>query len=348
VGAVYRRELRNDREKSLLSLYFSAKFLQLIRSSPFGFTLVELLVVIAIIGVLIALLLPAVQAAREAARRMQCSNNLKQVSLALHNYHDTTGGFPGRTNWVVPNPTHNERFYGPGAVLLPYVEQASLYSNIRSVDQLDTYEVNTVFDVRISGYLCPSDGKGKSVTGSGPINVMFSFGDGIWNHNEIGGSAIGNRMMFCRQLWKNISICVDGTSNTIAISEAVISTQQNNRAVKGGVAQVPHPDNSSGGGPMGKCGAGALTDTSDRNTIKYSIPLVNHKTGEIASHLRGGRFQDGRGIYSGFHTVLPPNAPTCSHDTDAEDYFGVYSATSNHSGGVNIGLFDDSPDFIVM
>jgi prepilin-type processing-associated H-X9-DG protein len=99
---------------------------------------------------------------------------------------------------------------------------------------------------------------------------------------------------------------------------------------------------------MGKCGTGALTDPADRNTLKPSpaVTLVNHKAGEIASHLRGGRFQDGRGIYSGFHTVLPPNAPTCSHGTDAEDYFGVYSATSNHSGGVNIGLFDGSTRFI--
>ncbi|MDR1958630.1 MAG: DUF1559 domain-containing protein [Planctomycetaceae bacterium] len=309
-----------------------------------GFTLVELLVVIAIIGILIALLLPAVQAAREAARRMQCSNNLKQVSLALHTYHDATGAFPGQTNWLAPNPNYGD-LYGPGAMLLPYIEQAALYSAIQAVDQLDAFEINDVFDVRISAYLCPSDGKGKSVTGSGPTNVMFSFGDGMWHHGEL-GNGISTRMMFFRQQWKNISTCVDGTSNTVATSEAVVSTTQNNRAVKGGVAQVASPDNAGNGGPIGKCGFGALTDPADRNTIKSSQTLVAHKANEIASHLRGGRFQDGRGIYSGFHTVLAPNSPSCSHTTDAENSFGIYSATSNHTGGVNTGLFDGSVRFI--
>jgi prepilin-type processing-associated H-X9-DG protein len=307
--------------------------------------------VIAIIGVLIALLLPAVQAAREAARRAQCQNNLRQVALALHNYHDTADAFPAPDSFIAPNPAYSgspwysNGLYGPGAVLLAYIEQAALYSNIQSVDGLNAYDIHPVFDVRISSYLCPSDSKGRSVRGSGPTNVMFSFGDGMWNHAAIGDN-IGSRMMFARQRPKNINAIVDGTSNTVAISEAVISTVQNNRAVKGGVAQRKSPDNSSGGGPTGKCGTGALTDPSNRNTIKSSIPLVNHKAGEIASHLRGGRFQDGRGIYSGFHTVLPPNAPSCSHDANAESSFGIYSATSYHSGGVNIGLFDGSVRFI--
>jgi prepilin-type N-terminal cleavage/methylation domain-containing protein len=110
----------------LFSQYFSEKFLTLVRSSPFGFTLVELLVVIAIIGVLIALLLPAVQAAREAARRMQCTNNMKQLGLAVHNFHDTNNALPP----VTISSGRGSLFL----LLFPFTEQASLYDLVFTTD----------------------------------------------------------------------------------------------------------------------------------------------------------------------------------------------------------------------
>src|ERR1700745_227005 len=96
-----------------------------------GFTLIELLVVIAIIAVLIALLLPAVQSAREAARRAQCTNNLKQIGLALHNYHQTTNVFPmGASSgmWNAVGVYNVKQNFGPLAMMLPYLEQAQIYN----------------------------------------------------------------------------------------------------------------------------------------------------------------------------------------------------------------------------
>src|SRR6266550_1713407 len=124
-----------------------------------GFTLVELLVVIAIIGVLVALLLPAVQSAREAARRTQCSNNLKQVILATTNYTDVyKGAFPvGEYNWG----------WGTWLVgLLPYVEQKALFDNYKGFGGIGVQDVNVVYSatanlpvtkVQIQAYTCPSD-----------------------------------------------------------------------------------------------------------------------------------------------------------------------------------------------
>ena len=94
------------------------------RSTQRGFTLIELLVVIAIIAILIAILLPAVQQAREAARRMSCQNNMKQLGLAMHNFHDTYGNFPvGVTDDDMNN-------WGWGVYLLPYIEQNNIYDNM--------------------------------------------------------------------------------------------------------------------------------------------------------------------------------------------------------------------------
>ncbi len=128
-----------------------------------GFTLVELLVVIAIIGILIALLLPAVQAAREAARRSQCTNNLKQLALAVHNYHDTYGCFP--SGWIRSPAVNNYNMWAWSAFILPFVEQQPLHDQIKPgmnhLQSLATTLKNGnllgVLSEPITAFRCPSD-----------------------------------------------------------------------------------------------------------------------------------------------------------------------------------------------
>ncbi len=126
-----------------------------IRKRLRGFTLVELLVVIAIIGVLVALLLPAVQAAREAARRSQCTNNFHQVGVALHNYHASKNHFPPGQRSDIINSSHKP---GWGALILPYMEQ----NTVAQLDRLDKPLVNPLWPgggYEIPTYLCPSEGR---------------------------------------------------------------------------------------------------------------------------------------------------------------------------------------------
>jgi len=145
------------------------------RRRRFGFTLVELLVVIAIIGILVALLLPAVQAAREAARRMECSNNLKQIGLGCHNFHDTYKRFPpgilAETNPQPAAATTAHQFVGALVYLLPYVEQQNLYD-----------EIDNALDINVDHF------PGISYGGSKPIQEWF-LTQATWDaaHNQISG-----------------------------------------------------------------------------------------------------------------------------------------------------------------
>ena len=190
------------------------------RQSRHGFTLVELLVVIAIIGILVSLLLPAVQSAREAARRMQCSNNLKQIGLAMHNYHTAHDAFPYACNgrhwstWI--------------RALLPYIEQQNMYDQY---DETIKYNVSPnieLIQTRIETYTCPSDS--PSVTwfkGAPNYNYVVNLGNtSTWRDTPLNGVDFKAGPFFNQNdppasgiTATNISEIRDGTTNTLMVSE---------------------------------------------------------------------------------------------------------------------------------
>jgi len=205
-----------------------------------GFTLVELLVVIAIIGILVGLLLPAVQAAREAARRMQCSNNLKQIGLALHNYesaHRTfppgfisrvTGPWPGGGNNPIPEVGPGWSLFG---MILPQLEQANLHSNINFQLPIIAPANQMARSTRVTGYQCPSDTWNQPVTvwptSSGISDLAHSSYVGCLGGgdpaNAPGYTAMYEEQPFNGMFHRNVGVrhadIIDGTSNTIGLGE---------------------------------------------------------------------------------------------------------------------------------
>jgi prepilin-type N-terminal cleavage/methylation domain-containing protein len=322
--------------------------LSLLRRLWRGFTLVELLVVIAIIGILVALLLPAVQAAREAARRMQCSNNLKQLGIAMHNYHNTYKFFPplavgttGDTSWDPGSCLSNQERLSCFFHLLPFLEQGGLVDVIKAgggavctsrvappggpspLRQWDPYRT------RVTGFLCPSDGTGYKTygqSGNARINYAFSVGDQMYNNV----SDTNMRGVFSFRVGSPIGDVIDGTSNTIAMSELVMYND-NARAVKGGYVIVASGLSTSPITCMAANGPG--------ETLVGTVGTSHY--GRV-----GDTWTGGYPLMCGFTTVLPPNSPRCVNSGQGEWNWGVFPPASNHPGGVTGLMTDGSVRFI--
>ncbi len=300
-----------------------------------AFTLIELLVVIAIIAVLIALLLPAVQQAREAARRSQCKNNLKQLGLALHNYHDAFNTFCPM-NLGTASSGQGDAITGGGhsgfVSLLPYMDQAPLYSTITSQTMPYIYPWSgSYWSAQLPALVCPTSPPCSPYSGSpnvGPRSYRFCMGDSIVNTVNAGASTLFyTRGVFGTYSRTGVRDITDGTSNTIAMSEREL----------GGMGLGGNKDklgrtavSISNASTPSNCLATATGDT-------YTSNVVNWPAGML--------WPAGMPYYAGFNTVLPPNSPSCSSGGD-DEFWGVYSATSMHTGGVQVLMADGSVRFI--
>ncbi len=301
-----------------------------------GFTLVELLVVIAIIGILVGLLLPAVQAAREAARRMQCSNNVKQVALACHNYHSAFRTFPPSA--VVDlkvSQTGNNGSWGVHGRILPYLEQGNLYSNIDLSIAWDDQQA--IDGMQIATYSCPSD------PGTGQVRVFddarpslypttYGFNFGTWYVYDP-TKRKGGEGMFYPNSFLGFRDCLDGASNTLLLGE-----------VK---AWTPYTRN---GGP-------STTDLPASAQAAESI-VASGAQFKDTGHTE---WPDGRVHHTGFTTTLSPNSKVrythSGREYEEMDFnswqegrngiaghptYAIITSRSHHVGLVHVGLVDGS------
>jgi prepilin-type N-terminal cleavage/methylation domain-containing protein/prepilin-type processing-associated H-X9-DG protein len=330
-----------------------------LRPARRGFTLVELLVVIAIIGILVGLLLPAVQAAREAARRMSCSNNMKQLALAMHNYESAHRRLPANYS----NGASIAGNFSVFAQMAPFYEQGNLISLIDFRLPLSVGCCPGVMppphDVaaaaRIPFLHCPSesgqaDFSVTTLSGSGPVQTYA----GTNYHMNLGtavGTQYDTRLPTDGIVWINAGIgfnsISDGLSNTAAFGESLIGLQEQNPVepltdslrrrtmfnLRCDFADRSLPPRTPGLVGFVVPGDQQLLDGAARNS-----GLHRGWSGQ-----RGGGWINGREYYTGYHHYHSPN----SNIPDVSSCgWGVFGARSNHPGGVNLAMCDGSVRFV--
>ncbi|MGV3483095.1 MAG: DUF1559 domain-containing protein [Planctomycetaceae bacterium] len=301
-----------------------------------AFTLVELLVVIAIIGVMVGLLLPAVQAAREAARRMSCSNNVKQIMLAMHNYHGSFNQFPSGGLYKTTQPSFA---WSLQASILPQLEQADLQDLI---DWALPYNLQTeVAQVRVPSYLCPSETNDRRRPDPSPANPTFAHyplnygvNMGEWFIYDPVSQRGGTGLVYPTSRTTFASV-LDGTSNTLAFAEV----------------KAYSPYLRDGANPTAM---GIATPERPEEVVAYggSFKLDSGHT----------EWVDARVHQTGFTTTFGPNTPViystggAAHDVDfnssregitiTNPTYAAVTSRSYHVGGVETGFADGSAHFI--
>ena len=316
-----------------------------------GFTLVELLVVIAIIGTLVGLLLPAVQTAREAARRTSCGNAIRQVALAVHGHISAKkvlppNGYNQEMQAASPSNAEMQRisFIVP---ILPYMEEATLYDSTIAMLKQDTNyrpwsnNTNAPFTTQIGTLLCPSEviRKQPQASNKGLTSYHCNRGDiwNEWNYQETRGpfgiGTTGGRTGSAPYTFQGAdntitpSAIKDGTSKTIMLGEVTIGARDVN--AKSGFART---SGLSAGSPPSACLA--LVDSEG----KYSASAF-----ETNDWLAGTRWGDAHNAYTAFFTAAAPNTPRCGNTGES---WACLPASSYHPGGVQVAMCDASTRFV--